>query len=423
MYYTYLNRNDFLFKEEKVDLRHEEKIGSIIVRKNDNQKRGKTMAYEFYVNSNITFGRNAVKELPGVVKDYQAKRVMLVYDAGVKLAGIADIVLENLKAADVEIVIYDQVVPNPTNQNAEEAANMARDEKIDLLIAVGGGSSIDLAKAIVVLMTNPGPIGQYGGIGKVKNELPPLIAIPTTAGTSSEITNVCALIDTEKVIKYVVIDHKLVPSKVMIDPEFTKSMPVSVTAATGMDAVTHAVESYISNRATPLTEIHSLQGLKIIYDNLPTVVKDGSDMAAREQMMLGCVITGFGFSNANLGLVHGIAHTLSAHFHFAHGMANAAVLPYVMAFNAESCPEKMVVLAKTINLPVTGNMDHDKYLFPDELLRLTKELGIKTLSGQGMKEENFDRLAEEVLHEPVLGFNPRQNITKADILSILKKAY
>lgn len=381
------------------------------------------MAFDFFVKSDIVFGRDSVKKLPEIIRGYHAKKVMLVYDAGVKVAGIADKVLENMKKANIEIVIFDKVIPNPTNQIVEEAAQMAQDAGVDVFVAVGGGSSIDLTKAVDILMTNPGPISQYGGIGMVKNELLPLIAIPTTAGTSSEITNVSALIDTEKVVKYVVIDNKLVPSKVIIDPEFTKTMPASVTAATGMDAITHAVESYISNMATPLTEYNSLQGLKIIYDNLPTAVKDGSDMDAREQMMLGCVITGFGFSNANLGLVHGIAHTLSAHFQLAHGMANATVLPYVMAYNADSCPEKMVELAKAIGLPVSGCLEKDKNLLSEELLRLTKKLGIKTLSEQGIKEEDFDMLAEEVLHEPVLGFNPKQGITKEDVLAILRKAF
>ena len=206
------------------------------------------------------------------------------------------------------------------------------------------------------------------------------------------------------------------------DPEFTRTMPPSVTAATGMDAITHAVESYISNMATPLTEYHSIKGLQIFYENLPKAVKNGDDMEARENMMLGCIIAGFGFSNANLGLVHGIAHTLSAHFHLAHGMANATVLPYVMEYNADSCPEKMVDLAKAINLPVSGDIEKDKYLLSEELLKLTKSLGIKTLSEQGIEEKDLDMLADDVLKEPVLGFNPKQGITKEDVLAILHKA-
>lgn len=382
------------------------------------------MAYNFFVHNDLTFGKDAVQALPGILEAENIKNVMIIYDEGVKVAGIAEkVVAEVEKASGITITVFDKVLPNPSNELVEEAYAIAKEKDIDGFVGVGGGSSIDLAKAVNVLMTNPGPIGQYGGIGLVKNPVKPLIAIPTTAGTSSEITNVTALTDTVAVCKYVVIDNKITPSHVIADPEFTRTMPKSVTAATGMDAITHAVESYISNMATPLTEYNSLQGLKILYENLPKAVENGNDMEARENMMLGCIITGFGFSNANLGLVHGIAHTLSAHFHLAHGMANAVVLPHVMAYNASSCPEKMVELAKAIDLPLTGNMDEDKYALSRELLALTKKLGIKTLSEQGIKEEDFEMLADDVLKEPVLGFNPRQDVTKEDVIELLKKAF
>ena len=380
------------------------------------------MAKEFFVKSNVVFGKNAAKALPEILKEYEANNVMVVYDAGVKMAGISEKVLAEIKKADVNVTIFDGVIPNPTNEVVEEAASIALQNKIDVFVAVGGGSSIDLTKAVNILMTNPGPIGQYGGIGLVKKGVLPLIAVPTTAGTSSEVTNVVALTDIKAVCKYVIIDNKLVPDKVIADPEFTKTMPAGVTAATGMDAITHAVESYISNMATPLTQYHSIKGLQIFHENLPKSVADGSNMDARENMMLGCIIAGFGFSNANLGLVHGIAHTLSAHFHLAHGMANATVLPYVMEYNADTCPEKMIELAKAIQLPVSGNPEEDKYSLSKELLRLTKELKIKTLSEQGIKEEDFDMIANDVLKEPVLNFNPKQGVTKDDVLAILKKA-
>lgn len=381
------------------------------------------MSFNFFVKSNITFGKGAVEKLPQILKGYGLKKVMVVYDNGVKAAGIAEKIVAQVEKADVEYLIFDGVIPNPTNEVVESAAKLAKEANIEGMVAVGGGSSIDLAKAVNVLMTNPGTIGEYGGMNMVKNPCLPLIAIPTTAGTSSEITNVSALIDTEKVVKYVVIDNKIVASDVIADPEFTKTMPASVTAATGMDAITHAVESYISNEATPLTEYNSLKGLSILYENLPKAVADGLDMQARENMMLGCIITGFGFSNANLGFVHAIAHTLSAHFGLAHGMANACVLPYVMEYNAQACPEKMVDMAKMIGLPVSGDLEKDKYLLAYALKDLTAKLGIKTLSEQNVPESAFERLAEDVLKEPVLGFNPRQGVTKEDVIEILKKAY
>ena len=380
------------------------------------------MASEFFVSSDVTFGKNAAKELPRILKEFKAKNVMVVYDAGVKMAGIAEKVLAEVEKADVKVTVFDGVIPNPTNEVVEEAAEIAQRENIDVFVAVGGGSSIDLTKAVNILMTNPGPIGQYGGIGLVKESVLPLIAIPTTAGTSSEITNVVALTDTKAVCKYVIIDNKIVADKVIADPEFTKTMPAGVTAATGMDAITHAVESYISNMSTALTEYHSIKALQIFHEYLPKAVSNGSDMEAREKMMLGCLIAGFGFSNANLGLVHGIAHTLSAHFHLAHGVANATVLPYVMEYNADSCPEKMVNLAKAIDLPVSGDLAKDKYLLSKELLKMTKTVGIKTLSELGVEEKDFEMIAEDVLKEPVLGFNPKQGVTKEDVISILKKA-
>ena len=380
------------------------------------------MASEFFVSSDVTFGKNAAKELPRILKEFKAKNVMVVYDAGVKMAGIAEKVLAEVEKADVKVTVFDGVIPNPTNEVVEEAAEIAQRENIDVFVAVGGGSSIDLTKAVNILMTNPGPIGQYGGIGLVKESVLPLIAIPTTAGTSSEITNVVALTDTKAVCKYVIIDNKIVADKVIADPEFTKTMPAGVTAATGMDAITHAVESYISNMSTALTEYHSIKALQIFHEYLPKAVANGSDMEAREKMMLGCLIAGFGFSNANLGLVHGIAHTLSAHFHLAHGVANATVLPYVMEYNADSCPEKMVNLAKAIDLPVSGDLAKDKYLLSKELLKMTKTVGIKTLSELGVEEKDFEMIAEDVLKEPVLGFNPKKGVTKEDVISILKKA-
>lgn len=380
------------------------------------------MAYNFYVHSNLFFGKDAVENLPALIEETGAKRIMIIYDSGVKAAGISEKVIAQAEKSGAEITTFDGVIPNPTDDLVEDVAVIAIEKDIEAFVAVGGGSSIDLAKAVNVLMTNPGPINQYGGIGNVKNNVLPLIAIPTTAGTSSEITNVSALIDQKNVCKYVVIDNKIVPSHVIIDPEFTKTMPPSVTAGTGMDAITHALESYISNMATPLTEYNSLTGFKILLENLPKVMENGSDMAARENMLLGCVITGFGFSNANLGLVHAIAHTLSAHFGMAHGTANATVLPYVMEFNAPACKEKMIELARYAGLTLSGDDEKDMYIIAETTKNLSKQCGIKTLSEYGISAADVDMLAAETLKEPVLGFNPRQGVTAEDVKAIILKA-
>ncbi|MCR5397835.1 MAG: iron-containing alcohol dehydrogenase [Lachnospiraceae bacterium] len=385
------------------------------------------MANEFFVKSDVTFGRNAVEELSRVLEGFKAKNVMVVYDNGVKAVGIADKVLASIDTSKFHVVEYDGVIPNPTNEVVEKGYALAKKEKVDTFVAVGGGSSIDTAKAINVLASNGGDIMDYEGIGNVPKGVFPLIAIPTTAGTSSEITNVSALVDTQTVRKYVVIDNKLVPDKVICDPEFTRTVPPFVTAATGLDAITHAVESYISNCSNALTKYNSLRALQIFHENLPKAYANGDDMEARENMMLGCIIVGFGFSNANLGLVHAIAHTLSAHFGLAHGDANATVLPYVMEFNAQKCPKEMIEMAQAIGLPLSGNEDEDKYALSKELLRMVKDMNIKPLREQGrntkITEDDFSMIAKEALKEGPMHFNPRQDVTEEMIVEILKKAF
>jgi alcohol dehydrogenase len=379
------------------------------------------MNINYNVHSHITFGKNSINQLPDLLDKYSSKKVMLIYDEGVKKAGIAKKVIEQVEKANTKIIHFDQVQANPTNEQVSTAAKIARKEKVDLFIAVGGGSSIDTAKAVNILMTNASPIEQYGGINQVTHDVLPLIAIPTTAGTSSEVTNVTALIDNQKICKYVIIDSKIIPSDVIVDVTFTETLPKSIAAATGMDAITHAVESYISNSASRLTEYQSLEALKIFFENLPKVV-ESNDESARENMLLGCIIVGYAFSNANLGLVHGIAHTLSAHFKLAHGMANAAILPYVMEYNAPSCAEKMINLGKAIQKENSKDDKMTEFIFVEKLKELNRILKIKSLSEQGIQTSDIEMLAEETLKEPVLNFNPRKEITKEDVMKIIEKA-
>ena len=340
------------------------------------------------------------------------KKAFIVSDPFMVENHMTNYMTDKLEARGIETQVYSEVGSDPSIELVAKGVSVISEAKPDLIIAFGGGSAIDLCKAMMFFAQKQGLVDDAK-----------FVVVPTTSGTGSEVTDFSVITDTEKEIKYPLVDRALMPDAAILDCELTKSVPPAFTAATGMDAITHAVESYISNMATPLTEYNAIKGLQILYENLPKVVADGSDMDAREQMMLGCIITGFSFSNANLGFVHAIAHTLSAHFGLAHGMANACVLPYVMAYNAEACPEKMVELAKAIGLTPSGDLEKDKFLLSDALLALCRKLGIKTLKEQNVPEDAFDRLSDDVLKEPVLGFNPRQGVTKEDVIEILKKAY
>lgn len=381
------------------------------------------MNFEFSLSTNIVFGQDSVNKLPEILKKLNAEHIMLIVDGGVKAAGIAEIVESRIKEAVSDVFVFDQVIPNPTDELVESTAQMAKDKDIDAIVAVGGGSSIDLAKAVNILLTNPAPINQYAGFDTVPNPGKPLITMPTTAGTSSEISNVIALIDTKKVVKYIIFGKNVGPYCAIIDPDFTKTMPASVTAGTGMDAMTHAIESYTSTVANPFTEFQSLKSLELLNANIKTAVEEPSNMDARTNMMLGCVVVGCVMSNTNLGLVHGIAHTLSAHFNLPHGMANAAVLPYVVKYNARAIPEKMTEMAKAMGLSTTGDCERDTKLVVEHLIELEREIGVKTLQEQNVPEDALEMLADDVLKEPVLMFNARGNITKEDVIGILKEAY
>ena len=344
------------------------------------------MSFHFFVKSNLEFGIGSAAVLPELIRKYDLKKVMVIYDGGVKAAGIAEKVLAEVKKADVPYVIFDDVIPNPTNEVVETAASLAKQEQVDGFVAVGGGSSIDTAKAVNVLMTNPGTIGEYGGMNMVKNPCLPLIAIPTTAGTSSEITNVSALIDTQKVVKYVVIDDKITPSDVIADPEFTRTAPAGVTAATGMDAITHAVESYISNMATPLAKYNSLKGLQILYQNVEKVVADGNDMEARTQMLMASFKAGFAFTHACVGNVHAIAHTLGGLYNTPHGLANAVILPIVLEDYGDAIYEKLAHMAELTGVKDSGSTEEKAKAFIAEIRAMNRRMEIPT---------GFDFIREE----------------------------
>ncbi len=381
------------------------------------------MEFMFGIPSFVHFGEGASKKLGEMAAGMGAKKAFVMYDKGVKAAGIVDGLIATLKAAGVEAVEFDGVLPNPPDTMVEEAAALARAANVDIVVAVGGGSSIDSAKAINILLTNPSPINQYDGINTVKVPGKPLIAIPTTSGTGSEVTAFSIVTDTVRKKKMVIGGQFVGATIALADPLLTVGMPPKITASTGMDALTHAIEAYVSKGAMIPTDVLALKAIDLICNNIVKATKSGSDIEARSNMLLGSMMAGFAFTNAVLGLVHSIAHPLSAHFNLPHGVANAIGLPYVMEFNVPAATAKFKDIAVAMAIDVTGMTDTDAAQAAVALVRnLNRELEIPTLKECGISREMFDRLAEDALKEVSTFFNPRDP-SKEDVLAILEKAY
>lgn len=375
----------------------------------------------YQVPCQVHFGRGSLGELGQLVREIGMQRPLVVCDKGIQSCGIADQVLTQL--AGIDYVVFADVIPNPTNGVVHAGFDLALKEKVDGIVAVGGGSPIDTAKAINILLNNGGSIQQYEGPNRVKKQGLPLIAIPTTAGTSSEITNVIALINEEEVRKYVIAGNHVGATHAIVDPLLTTGLPAGITAATGIDALTHAIESYVSNNASDLTRYSSLEAARIFFHNLPLAVQNGADVDAREEMMRGCIIVGFAFNNADLGLVHGIAHTLSARHNLPHGVANALVLPYVMEYNAEQILERYQELGEAMGCCSSYESAQAGARKTCMTVQdLVRRVGIRPMHEYGITEADLDILAADAEHEGAVQFNPRKP-TKEDISAILKKAF
>ncbi|MEA5114899.1 MAG: iron-containing alcohol dehydrogenase [Geobacteraceae bacterium] len=381
------------------------------------------MQFMFGIPSFVHFGEGVSAKLGEMAAGMGAKKAFVVYDKGVKAAGIVEGLIASLKAAGVEAIQYDGVLPNPPDTQVEEAAAIARSANVDIIVAVGGGSSIDSAKAINILLTNPSPINQYDGINTVQVPGKPLIAIPTTSGTGSEVTAFSIVTDTVRKKKMVIGGQFVGATIALADPLLTVGMPPKITASTGLDALTHAIEAYVSKGAMIPTDVLALKAIDLICNNIVKATKSGSDIEARSAMLLGSMMAGFAFTNAVLGLVHSIAHPLSAHFNLPHGVANAIGLPYVMEYNMPAVPSRFRDIAVAMGIDVTGMSESAAAQVAVELVKnLNKELEIPTLKACGVTRDMFDRLAEDALKEVSTLFNPRDP-SKQDILAILEKAF
>lgn len=363
----------------------------------------------FQIPPRILFGNGCVAKVGEEAAKLGRTALVVTGASSSTRTGALDKVTSALEASGVTPVVFAQVESDPSVHTVNKGVALARDEGCDVVVALGGGSPLDAAKAVSLLLTNTGVVQDYEGFVPFAPGAP-IIAIPTTAGTGSEVTRFTVITDTERRIKMLIGGEGIIPRVALLDPELTLSMPPSVTAATGMDALTHAIEAYISRRAMPLTDVNALKAIELIGANLIKAVTDPGNRAAREAMLLGQLFAGFAFSNSSVALVHSMSRPLGANFGVPHGTANALLLPVVMGYNRPSCPERLADVARALGEDITGLSSRDASRLCVEILaEIFEETGLPAnLSEFGVAPADIPRLAEDALASGSTLNNPRK---------------
>lgn len=382
------------------------------------------MSTYYFLPTRNVFGEGAVKESGELLKSLKAKKAMIVTDAFLAKTDMAPMLQDILRESDIASVVFSGAEPNPTDKNVEDGVSFYQKHDCDSLISLGGGSSHDCAKGIGLIVSNGGKIADYEGVDKSENEMVPLMAINTTAGTASEITRFCIITDTARKVKMAIVDWKVTPKIAINDPVLMKGMPVGLTAATGMDALTHAIEAYVSTAANVLTDSAALMAVKMIYQYLPKAVANGDYMKARDKMAFAQYLAGIAFNNASLGYVHAMAHQLGGYYNLPHGVCNAILLPYVEEFNLIGNLNRFRDLAETMGENITGLSTDDAAVKAIQAIRrMSKQLGIPAnLKVLGVKPEDFEIMAENAMKDVCSLTNPRK-ATKEQIIEIYRQAY
>ena len=385
------------------------------------------MSTRFVLNESSYFGKGAREELKTEIKRRGFKKVFLVSDKSLVEAGVTKKVEEVLESAEIPYVLYDEIKPNPTIKHLQDGVEACKKSKADLIVAVGGGSSMDTAKGISIVMTNPdrSDIKSLKGLSNTVNRGMPVIALPTTAGTAAEVTINYVITDEDAEIKMVCVDPNDIPILAIIDSELMASMPKGLAAATGMDALTHAVEGYITAAHNEMSDMFHMKAIKMIFKYLPAAVNEKEEKAV-EMMGIAQYIAGMGFSNVGLGIVHSMAHQLGAVYDTPHGIANAMLLPTVMRFNGEdsATAQRFREILMNIGRPDAEHLNDQDVIntFVWMISELSKAVGITTtIKDYGAKEEDFEMLAEKAMNDPCKPGNPRE-VTKEDFIELYRKA-
>ena len=383
------------------------------------------MANRVVLNETSYFGRGARENVVTEINARGFKNILVVTDHNLVQNNVAGLVTNLLDKANINYYIYDGVKPNPTVKNVRDGLMMAKINHVDAIVAIGGGSPIDTAKAIAIIMTNPefADVVSLDGVADTKNKCLPIIAIPTTAGTAAEVTINYVITDEARTKKMVCVDVHDIPVVAIIDPDMMQGMPQSIAASTGMDALTHAMEGYITKAGWLIPDMFHINAMSLIYKNLEKAANE-KDEHAVDQVAYGQYIAGMGFSNVGLGIVHSMAHSLGAYFDTPHGVANALLLPHVLKFNGVVCPELYRNMGYAIGLDMSETTDEEAI---DKVVEAVKELSIKlnipqTLREIGIPRDMIPTLANQAINDACTPGNPRE-VTVEDIIDIYESAY
>jgi alcohol dehydrogenase len=382
---------------------------------------------ELHLPQDLLIGGGTSDDLAEHVAGIGIERPLVVSDRFLLDKGPAGPLVERLEAGDATVAVFGDVQPDPTLANVEGALQALRDHEADGVVAIGGGSPMDTAKAAAVAFANEGDVRDYAGYHQIPGPGLPLVAVPTTAGTGSEVTRVAVITDTERDVKMMMLDGHLMARIAISDYKLTMSTPPALTSWVGVDSLTHAIEAYVSTKATVLTDMLALEAARLIGAHMRRVVEHPDDEQGREAMMLGATLAGAAFSNSSVALVHGMSRPIGAHFHLAHGLSNALLLPAVTRFSVSGAPERYATVAREMGLARAEDSDEVAcQRLVEELEALNADLAIPSLSEADVDRDHFERVVEEMaqaaLDSGSPGFNPR-SATKEEIVELYHQAY
>ena len=365
--------------------------------------------FGFFIPTVSLMGVGSAKDAGAQAKALGATNLLIVTDAGLAKIGVADQIKQLLVDAGVKATMYSGAEPNPTDKNVRDGVKAYKDNKCDGIVSLGGGSSHDCGKGIGLMISDGVDIRDYEGVNKSTKPMPPFLAINTTAGTASEMTRFCIITNTDTHVKMAIVDWRVTPNVAINDPLLMVGMPPALTAATGMDALTHAVEAYVSTIATPITDACALMAIKLIADYLRPAVANGTNLEARDKMAYAEYLAGMAFNNASLGYVHSMAHQLGGFYNLPHGVCNAILLPEVCAYNKIACPQRFADIAVALGENIAGLAPVDAADVAIAAIRkLSKDVGIPSgLAELGVKEADFEVMATNAKKDACQLTNPR----------------